>query len=271
MPRSARISRYAGSALDIGAVALNQLVVTTTADEDDAGLGLGEGNSLREVIGAAGEIPRADLILFSPSLNHGTIILGASQLTVYSDVMIDASTLPAGITVSGNSASRVFEFLCDVSVSIFGLTVSGGNVANPDGGNYGGGISNRGYLVIKLSVIYGNFTTGTGGGIEAGNGHLYITNSSLLNNHADSGGGGIASCSTDLRLDNTTIANNSSGENAGGIRCSAYYGSPQISLVNCTLFNNIAADNGGAYWGGGLQEERKHELRQHDVFKQHRS
>jgi predicted outer membrane repeat protein len=88
-----------------------------------------------------------------------------------------------------------------------------------------------------------------GGGIYTSSGEVRIMNSSVVNNQADLGGGGIMSYWTALRVENTAISGNSSGINAGGIGCTASYGIPQISLLNCTLFSNTAVGKGGAYWG----------------------
>lgn len=62
--------------------------------------------SLRQAI--ANAAPN-DTVDFDASLDGGTITLGGTQLTINKSLIIDASTLPGGITVSGNNASRVFH------------------------------------------------------------------------------------------------------------------------------------------------------------------
>ena len=78
--------------------------VNTLADEDDVPAGASV--SLREAIR---EAPSGAIVRFASSLSGGTIVLGGTQLPVDKDLVIDGSTLPGGITISGNNLSRVFE------------------------------------------------------------------------------------------------------------------------------------------------------------------
>lgn len=198
---------------DIAFLGNPPLVVTTLADENNGALGLGSGDSLREAITAAAAIPGADFIGFAPSLNGGTIMLGGTQLTVNSDVKIDASNLPAGAAVSGNLASRVFEITAGRTVSITGLTVTGGKVYQ----GQGGGVFNQGILHLDRSTVSGNSVFfGDGGGIM-NSGSLGLVNSTVANNHAQEGsGGGISNKPGNLTMIHTAIANNSVWYGGGG-------------------------------------------------------
>jgi CSLREA domain-containing protein len=207
-------ARPAGAAPDIGAVELAQAIVTTTTDENDGAPGLGTGDSLREAIAAATASPGAELIRFAPALDGGTITLGGTQLTVDTDVMIDASSLPAGITVSAAEHSRVFEVTAGRNVSMAGLSISGGYFFVTDGG----GICNSGSLTLKDVTISGNSAFYAHGGGIFNVGTLSILDSTVSGNWAgkSSGGGGIHNAGS-LCLVNSTVSDNfCDGYGSGG-------------------------------------------------------
>ena len=191
--------------------------VTTLADENDGALGRGTGDSLREAIAAAAASPGVELIRFAPVLNGGTITLGGTQLTVDTDVMIDASSLPAGVSVSGNDLSRVFRTMFGRTVSMAGLTVTGGHIFEGDGG----GILNEGTLNLKNVTVAGNqaysaYWESSGGGIYNYEGILTIESSTVAQNKIWFGyGGGIANDGV-LNLINSTVARNHVEDGGGG-------------------------------------------------------
>ena len=152
-------------------------VVTSVAD---SGAG-----SLRQAIT---DVPANGAIVFNQSLNGQTITLGGSQLTVSKNLSIDASALPGGITISGNNASRVFNVAAGNTVTMTGLTITGGNSATADGG----GIYNGGTLNLNRCTVAGNNAPGgLGGGIFNDFGAtLNTTYCSVANNSAISGGAG---------------------------------------------------------------------------------
>ena len=80
--------RLTGAHVDIGAVEAQVLVVTTTADS-------GPG-SLRDTVAAATNINH---ITFAPNLSGSTITLTSGLILLASSLAIDASALPAGITL----------------------------------------------------------------------------------------------------------------------------------------------------------------------------
>ncbi|MDQ3704986.1 MAG: Ig-like domain-containing protein [Chloroflexota bacterium] len=217
--------------------------VTNTADS-------GEG-SLRQAISDANASAGEDTINFDPSLSGQTITLG-SQLPAITDgagLVIDGGS--ANITVSGNSAVRVFAVgtptisgakltLNNLTVangrSILGggilnessntLTVSNstlsGNNANEGFASGGGGIwNNGGMLTVSNSTLSGNSANYAGGGIHNNSpGTLTVSNSTLSGNSVtdvDYGkGGGISSNGGSVTLKNTIVANSPSGGSCYG-------------------------------------------------------
>ena len=106
---------------------LSTLLVTSGADDGSSG-------TLRAVLAAA---KAGDTITFAPSLDGQTITLTQGQLTVSQNLDIEGPG--AGqLTVSGNSATRVFEISGGATVTIAGLTIAHGAAAE------GGGIENAG-------------------------------------------------------------------------------------------------------------------------------
>jgi hypothetical protein len=99
---------------------------------NDSGTG-----SLRAAVAAANANPGSDVIVFAAGL-HGTIALTTGELLISDSVRINGPGANQ-ILVSGNSAGRVFELEAALSVTITGLTITQGLVA--DGG---GGIRNDG-------------------------------------------------------------------------------------------------------------------------------
>jgi len=131
------LSRTMGAATDIGAVETGPaLVVTTSVDENDGTLGLGAGDSLRECLDAAAGT--GDHVTFSPGLDGSTTLLSGSQMALNSkSVFVDASSLPSGFTVHGDSASRLFNLSNQSTLALHSVNLSGGKVsgvANPTGG-----------------------------------------------------------------------------------------------------------------------------------------
>lgn len=247
------LPRPLGAAPDIGAVEISQLIVTTAVDESDAGLGVGAGDSLREVLASAVSGPGTELISFAPALDGGTITLGGTQLTVDTDVMIDASSLPAGITVSANNQSRVFMIGSGRTVSIASLIVSGGFSFY----EHGAGIFNAGDLSLREVTVSGNAVVSFLGGWSSGGGiynmgTVEAESCTISQNRVGYGtGGGIYNGGTST-LVNSTIARNSSANGTGGVNNAGV-----MTLLHATVSDNHAIyDNpGGVANSGNLTVE----------------
>src|SRR5207245_1670249 len=106
------------------------LTVTNLKDDGSAG-------SLRQVIASAAS---GDTIKFAVT---GTIKLTSGQLTINKNLTIQGpgATL---LTISGNTASRVFLIQFGSSVTLDSLTIAQGNA----GSEFGGGILNSGVLTV---------------------------------------------------------------------------------------------------------------------------
>jgi len=190
-------------------------VVTTLADSGAGSLRL-----------AAGALPAGTTITFAPALSGATILLTSGDIALDRDLVIDATALPGGITLSGDADgsgtptagdSRIFQVAGGAVVTLRGLTLRGGyaNGANP--GNLGGAIFNQGTLAVEACC--------------------------LADNTAAYAGGAITNFGT-LTVGNSTLSRNATQQNAGGAIANSV--SATLTVSGSTLAANFAAASGGA-------------------------
>jgi phospholipase/lecithinase/hemolysin len=254
------IADYALSVLDHD---LGVPSTLTVSNLNDGGIG-----SLRYELALAQD---GATIVFAPGL-HGTITLTSGELQVGQNVTIQGPGADS-LAISGNHASRVFEILPGATVTMSGLTVTGG-VANPAGSpvliSAGGGIAvDRGAtLTLTNANVVGNVANaasavndsstsvlGTGGGIYNA-GTLTVIADLIRFNTANAGsalvgdggavdgsGGGIYNAGT-LTVTDSLIAGNTantgassflSGGEGGGI-----YTSGALTLARTMVASNTA-------------------------------
>ena len=82
-------------------------VVTTLIDENDARLGLGTGESLRELLEFTRSLPGETTIGFADGL-QGTMTLAQGPLVIAHDVTIDGPGADV-ISISGDNVTRVLD------------------------------------------------------------------------------------------------------------------------------------------------------------------
>src|SRR5207249_3249426 len=150
--------------------------------------------------------PGADSIVFAAGVS-GTITLSSGQLTVTDSVTITGPASAANqLTVSGNNASRVFEFTAGTS-QVSALAIMNGKSANEGGGVH--------------------VTTGA---------TLTLTNCTIANNTAVTNGGGITNNAGSLTMIGCTVSDNSSDLIAGGMESLGI--GVSTTLTNCTFSGN---------------------------------
>jgi hypothetical protein len=227
--------------------------VSTTADDGSSG-------SLRIVIQNAGN---NEVITFGPAVT-GTIFLTGGELQIKNNLSVVG---PGGgiITVAGSS--RIFHVFPGLtSVSISGLTISGGHQGNP---GMGGGVFNESPLSLTACHLSGCSATGStsgasglGGGIFSG-ASLAMTACTVSycgafggSGSSGSGLGGGLYVTGSLALTNCTLTwNEATGglpggsSLGGGLYCDNNFGAARV-LVNCTVSGNQAGNVGHPYSGG---------------------
>jgi hypothetical protein len=153
-----------------GIVTLREAIIASEAHTSDNLSQTGTGN---------------DTITFDPSLAGQTINLtqadsnaafGPTALVITGTIAIDGPA--GGITISGNSAERVFQVASGATLTLQGLTVTGGKAQGFDGaGGEGGGggaagmggaIFNQGTLNLQASTITNSSAIGGNGGYGGG-------------------------------------------------------------------------------------------------------
>ena len=182
--------------------------------------------------------PNVDTIQFQLP-NPSTITLASALDTISGDLNIQGPGA-SQLSVSGNSLYRIFDIASGKTVSISGLTVTGGSVvvAGCDSTTVaaGSGILNSGTLSLDRVVVSGNQASATDSGdisncaLGAGifnmlGGTLTLNQSTVSGNrasatatgsghNAQARGGGIANLGT-LRIDQSTVSDNTTHAYAG--------------------------------------------------------
>lgn len=200
------------------------ITVTTAVDELDfpSGPSLSLREALRDAIAAVGD----DTVVFSPSLSGQTLVL-TSQISInmntVGNVIVDAGSLPGGLTLSGSGACRLFLVTgSGGAVSLVGLVLTSGN-------GVGGGVN------------------GIGGAIYNLNGTLNFDRCTFIN-HATNIGGAVMNNGGTLTVQRSTFAANSANDSGGAIN---HAGIGSLTVERCTFSGNSASNNGGALYNAG--------------------
>ncbi len=229
--------------------------------------------SLREAIIAANENPGKDIVKI-PAGTYRLTIEGRKDvaslkgdLNINDDLIIEGEGKDKTVIVSSNE-DRIFfidPYAKGLKVTISGLTIKGGK------SDFGGGILNKGELVLKNVKIErneanlgggvlsdrsmemfnceivsnkasttGNTSDGFGGGIYF-KGRFFAKNSLFRNNISDRDGGALYQKEdSDLTLLNSQFLSNKSNASGGAIRLNSK------SVIESVVFEKNEANDGGA-------------------------
>ena len=201
--------------------------------------------SLRNAVAIVDSSATPTTITFDPTVfaTAQTIVLTGGQLELSNSS--EATTIvgpAAGVTISGNNATRVLQVDGSVTASISGVTIANGNC-----GYWAGGVLNAGFLTLTNDTISNNYAGYVGGGIynaEVGTANLTMTDVTLVNNTSANAGGGLFNDQHAV-LTNVTFSGNiatAGGGVFGGVH-------PEITtvLTNVTVSGNAAPQGGGIY------------------------
>jgi hypothetical protein len=214
------------NALAGGAAAPYHLVVLNT---NDSGPG-----SFRQAISNA---VSGAYITFSNSLAGATIRLTSGQLLISSNLTIDASALPGGITLNGNQASRIFQIASGATGRMLALTLT-----NAYSTGSGGAIFNGGVLSLANCTLAGNTGSGSLGGAIGSLGPLTLTGCTFSGNGAGYGGA-IQIQGTACTVQNCTFTGNTSSLGNGGAILNSF--GAIMNILHCTFTSNSASLHGG--------------------------
>ena len=212
-----------------------QLVVTTTADEDDGSAlpGNGAGTSLREAVKYASP---GVTITFAPALSGQTIAVTHGLIGITKSVTIDASALADAVIINGHGLNSLFHCGSQTTNTFIGLTLTGGR------STFGGGaILNDSVLTLNDCTLTGN-TANEGGAIFQFT-PVTLNRCTVVGNSARYGGG-IENDGGTLTLNNSTVTGNVATQDGGGI----------LNFFDLILNNSTVVGN-HAFAGGGISED----------------
>jgi hypothetical protein len=224
------------------------LTITSAADDGSAG-------TLRVVLGSA---QSGDAIRFAHQLRGHTITLTQGQLVVNQNVDVEGPGADK-LTISGNAAGRIFDIGSGATVTIAGLTLTGGMSSD------GAAILNGGSLTLSHDVLSGNVAQGIAGGGLFGDGigrgggvenqagaTLDVSQSTFTGNQAlgspnggNAFGGGIYNQTGTVTIDSSTFtANQALGAKGGS-------GGVPVNLHDGLSSTDLDGAGGGGIWNDG--------------------
>jgi predicted outer membrane repeat protein len=171
----------------------------------------------------------------------GTSTVTGSTFTNNTGIGTTVLQFGGGIANNGNLT---------LSASVFS-----GNKALQGGGLYNNGANTQNSLTVTTSTFFGNTVTLCGGGIENVQGTINISGTTFAGNtsiyagevlQADDGAGGGLDNVGNAVLTNCTFANNLAPNYGGGIDNELLAGAT-LTVSDCTIATNTAAQGGGVY------------------------
>ncbi len=154
-------------------------------------------------------------------------------------------------TLDAQGGGRVLYITGNISPTIEGLRITGGNAVGLGGGSCGfpcdaGG----GFYVITATVvmrhnwIFNNTGTYNGGGLYLMDSNATLSGNTVMSNAASYDGGGLYLFYDNTTLSDNTVTANTATNGGGGL---------YLNSGNATLSGNMVMFN-TAVWGGGLYE-----------------
>lgn len=224
---------------------VDPLLVTNTNDD-------GPG-SLRQVLAAAAANPGPDIVTFAPALNGKSVVLGSMILVGDpAGVTVDASNLPAGVTIDGGpDTNRIFSQDTGSTLTLKCLTLTGGNGEGVFS-DAGGAIHNKGTLAVERCTFFGNSAL-EGGALYSDTGVTKLTQCTFWGNRANIGGA-VRSENASMIIRQCTISGNTGTLLGGGISCFAVTG--PLTLDRCIVAGNTSVQGADInHMGSPIQRE----------------
>lgn len=257
---------------DIGAAETGPepvFVVNTLADELDTPPGASL--SLREAVREA--LP-GSVITFAPALSGKTITLDPAKLDIVipKTLLIDASALPAGLTLDASAGTSRHFYAANAldSFDLRNLTLVGGGGVGSISPGFGGSLLSFARTTLVDCTFRDNKSTNAGGAVLVASntaqfirctfhdnrstgedgGALYLQattavfdHCTLTRNHAEGGDGGaiFTRFGTNLTLTHCTIAGNTSSNANGGL-CIVKAVGDKLTLNSTILAGNLGQD-----------------------------
>ena len=194
--------------------------------------------SLREAVALAAvdgkTITFANYYGTSDAIFGDTIALTEGEILIATNATITGLGA-ASLSIEAAENSRIFNIATGTTISMSGLTLTGGNTADR-----GGAIRSYGNLTLENMVFTGNESAMDGGAIRQDYGSLTLTNVDFDNNTASYGGGVYVFFGT-LNVEGGTFQENSA----------AYGGAVYLRQVTNADFNGVDFFGNTALYDGG--------------------
>jgi CSLREA domain-containing protein len=250
-----------------GAASAATIEVTDTTDDYFASPG---GTcSLREAVQAANDNAdfggcsrpgsgAADTIVLEGDQTYTRSRAGIDDTNVNGDLDITGPTTikvegQGKATIDGNDMDRVIEVRPDARLTGSGLILTNGDVTFGQTEAGGGGILNRGRLVLRFTRVTDNEASSgptgcpCGGAIYALGGRVNLEKVLLVHNSAQESGGGIAAFDGEVTVLKSTIARNQSQSGAG------LAAAVPVTMRGSTVSGNDATGTSVNDGGGGIR------------------
>jgi hypothetical protein len=202
----------------------------------------GAAGSLRVAVTASSQLAEHSDIFLATGTYHLT--LGAIQVAD-TDVWIGPE--PEAIPTVDQDTAGASVFVVDGgTVTLRGLTITGGTATDS-----GGGVNIlAGDVTVLECTLFGNTAGDRGGGISNA-GNLVVQDSVITNNTAGVHGGGISNRlgTPNLSILGCTISGNSAQGGGGGVNAENNFG-PTIIVRDSSIFGNTAVVAGGGFGVG---------------------
>ncbi len=195
--------------------------------------------SLRQAIDKAAA---GDTVAIPANSAHYAVSSG--ELAVNKPITLAGDGARTTVIDAGGGSRRVLHLTGSGTVTVRGVTITGGNV--PSGGGGGVLIDAGPTLSLEDSAVAANTAVDNGGGIFANGGGLQISNSAVVRNHGvtSSNGGGLAIVGgPGASLTNTTLAGNTVQNVGGGLEAQ----NVTVTVVNATITGNSQNSGGAIY------------------------
>jgi hypothetical protein len=214
---------------------------------------VGDAACLIAAIDIANSTPEADTI---------QLAAGTYTLTTVDNITDGVNGLPSitsALTIQGAGADqtiverhvnapqfRLVHVAATGTLTLHGLTIRGG-LGHPEGG----GIDNKGTLIISSSTISNNGADGGGGITISNSGALSLTHSTISDNVTVHPGGGLWNKRGTVIITSTTFISNGPADGGGGLANDEGF----VTITNSTFANNVGAGGGAGIsnaFGGTL-------------------
>lgn len=162
-----------------------------------------------------------------------------SGLTLGAGLTVRAADLESGATIDGGGADRIFHAIGADSISLVGLTLTGGAATNGAAGRFSGC---DGLEIRDCTFVANRTSLGIGGALHVtGDSPVTIAECLFQDNDAVFDDGGALWLSVpDAEITGCTFVRNHA-VNGGGLSCSG----EGVRIVDCVFLENDASNGGG--------------------------